>query len=183
MAASPLMPAPMKTIDGFHTEQDYLTALFIYAETGSVYGTSKATGIRAEVVERWIMDPKGKEKLIDIRKAVRMVVATKALQCSVQALNAVQDRLAYGDVHVTKQDEVIRIPVNAKDAAMIARNLQQMHSDLSGSLTAQAQSDNKLLSLASALGDILAKQRSESPPPDEPVKELPPPDVLTDALG
>lgn len=155
-----------------YTEKERMFALGVFAETGNITYTSRVTGIPYSTIQYWVSDDRNIEILDGLRGAIRKACAWDYVAGSVIALQRMHERLERGDPHVTKDGEVIYLPVKAIDACKIAAICTDKHALLTATANHDAKVEQALSLLADGLMAELAK-RGVTPQTAEPVTSPP----------
>ena len=144
-----------KTGSAARTGEEKNLALAVYAETLNQNEASRVSGVPKTTINGWLETEEGSAIVDRLRIAIRYEMAYKCVEVSKLALDSVLDRLKSGDwVINSKSGEQERIPVMAKDAAMIASMAIDKHALLTGTIESGKNINSGLLALAGELSKI-----------------------------
>lgn len=148
--------------DSKYTESQRMTVLACYAETGSARAASKLTGVPASTIARWLEDEEVATLVLQLRSAIREQAAFEYLELVQLGQRATRKRLIEGDPHVTKDGELMYVPVKARDAMIVTSIAHDKLTQLAGGLDGQRGAGAALANLAGRLVTQLEKaQRVE----------------------
>lgn len=102
------------------TEKDKDRAVAVYKATGGPYKTAEITGIPYRTIYEWMKQEWWREKCISLKAEDSAVLEDASTNLAKKALTIVEERLENGDFVVTKDGTLIRKPVGARDAQVIA---------------------------------------------------------------
>ena len=102
-----------------YTHEQRLEVVSIFALTGSLIRASQQTGIPQSTLYSWRQQSWFAEYVGTVRKEKEMELDGAFSRIISKALDAVEDRLDNGDPIVV-EGQVQRVPVKARDAALIA---------------------------------------------------------------
>lgn len=103
----------------YWTDRDKERAILVYKSLGNLMKTSEITGIPYDTLQDWKHKEWWNEALLAAKQEDTVALEDATTQISKKATDVLRDRLEHGD-HVLKKDgEVIRVPVSAKDAAVV----------------------------------------------------------------
>ena len=110
----------VKSIPGSqYTHEQRMEVISIFALTGSLVRAASQTGIPQSTLYSWRQQAWFAEHVGAVRKEKEMELDGAFTRIIVKALDAVEDRLDNGDPCIV-DGRVQRVPVKAKDAALIA---------------------------------------------------------------
>lgn len=118
-----------------YTREDRYKAAALYVATGNSMAVSRETGIPASTIRHWLKhDEDFRLMCQEVRTEFGEKIKSKYAQIIDEATDQVLDRLRNGDVvRDTKTGELNRVPVKAKEAAIIGA----IHFDKSRLLASQ----------------------------------------------
>ena len=90
---------------------------------GSTELASQATGVPYETVYRWRKQPDFQELMDEMRQEEELKLGAVLAKKVDKILALVEDRLDHGDFVVTKTGQVLRKPVNLKDAWKVGNEM------------------------------------------------------------
>ena len=104
-----------------YTREDRYKAAALYVATGNSMAVSRETGIPASTIRHWAHQDEDFQMMCqEIRAEFGEKIKCKYIQIIDESTDQVLDRLRNGDfVRDTKTRELIRVPVKAKEAAII----------------------------------------------------------------
>lgn len=103
-----------------------IEAVTTYLTLGNLRQVAAVTGVSYGMIKQWRMAPWWKDIEAEIVASRRVAAATKLNKIVDKSLAVIDDRLDNGDfVYNNKSGEVIRKPVNLKDATSAANALMQ----------------------------------------------------------
>lgn len=137
-----------------HTDATRMIALSVYAETLNVAEASRVSGIPYTTIDGWLKQDETDAQLELLRNALRSELAFKCAQASALAVDTIIDRLRNGDVKLNTNNELVRVPVNAKDAGYLASTMIDRHALLTGT-TQGAKANSALALVASKLMEAI----------------------------
>ena len=140
-----------------------MEAIKHYLLLGNLAMTSRMLGIPEITLRVWKRTEWWKDAVEELKSQEKMELSSRLKKIVDASLTVVEDRLLNGDYQFDqKTGEVIRKPVNMKDAHKVAVDLQQRQ-DVLEKTTQQESSgaeniENKLLSLAEKFAEMATKK-------------------------
>lgn len=104
---------------GYYTDKQRIEAVTLYAATGSARKVNELTGIPVDTLRKWRKQPWFLDLLDEIRAENDDVIDQKFNEIIVSALDQLQDRVVNGDHVLTKDGELVRKPVVARDLSIV----------------------------------------------------------------
>lgn len=160
---------------GFYPEEKRIEVATIFAVTGNKTTVETLTGVPKETVARWVREDWFQALLEAIRAENDHIIDAKQTEIINDALDQIGDRVKNGDFKVTRDGDLVRVPMTGKDLSLVeAINLDKRQL-LRGKPTSRTETVNnqtveaKLQTLAENFRQIVSKQ---------PQKEL----VIEDAV-
>ena len=113
-----------------------IAAVTQYLVLGNMNLVAASTGIDAHLLRHWKMQPWWADTEREIRTTENLQIDTKLTQIVDRSLDVVQDRLANGDfIYNQKTGQIIRKPVNMKDAVTASKEMLTKRELLRGNAT------------------------------------------------
>lgn len=112
------------------SEDDKHRAVVVFKTTGSSMKTEKLTGIPAPTIRQWKQEDWFKEKMNAIRIDDSINLESTYTELAKKSIEEAMERLTNGDHVVLKDGSIIRKPVGARDAAIIAGISSQQRKSL-----------------------------------------------------
>ena len=137
-------------------------AIQSYLLLGNLSLTGRVLGIPEITLRKWKATPWWQEQIHELRTQERIELSARLKKIVNAAQTVVEDRLVNGNFQMDqKSGEVIRIPVNMKDAHKVAVDLMErqelMEKTEKPELTDEG-IDDKLLKLANKFADMATKR-------------------------
>lgn len=104
---------------GWWSEKKKIEALTILAATGVYKEVEKLTGVPASTVRVWMREQWARDLLDEIRGENDQAIDSKFTQIMHSALEQLSDRVENGDVKVLKDGSTLRVPIAARDLAIV----------------------------------------------------------------
>ena len=163
-------------IKGQHfTEEEKLEAAAIYTATGSVHKVFDLVGIPISTLRKWKQQDWWPELIGHIRTEKDEELDTKLNKIIDKSLDLVADRLADGEyIYDIKRGEIKRLPVKAKDAAIITAISVDKRQLLRGQPTSRTErigTNERLLKLAEEFTKF-SKARDITPVVERSTKQI-----------
>ncbi|HEX8986314.1 MAG TPA: hypothetical protein VF816_00010 [Rhodocyclaceae bacterium] len=111
--------APTSIAGSHFTDEQRLEAVTVFAMSGSMAEVSRRTGIAESTLSGWRHTEWWPRLVEEVRTRKNAEIDAGLTRVIEKAICAVEDRLDNGDVLLVKGEEV-RVPVRAKDAAIVA---------------------------------------------------------------
>lgn len=145
------------------SDQQKMEAVQTYLLLGNLAMTSRVLGIPEITLRVWKRSGWWQDCVAEIRSAERMELSTKLKKIVNASLAVVEDRLVNGDFQFDqKSGEVIRKPVNMKDAHRVAMDMQERQDILekadSHETATEDGVESKLLKLAEKFAEMATRQ-------------------------
>lgn len=102
-----------------YTHEQRLEAATYYAMSGSMAEVSRRTGISESTLSGWRHSDWWPQLVEEVRSQKNVEIDAGFTRVIEKAISAVEDRLDNGDVVIVKGEE-LRVPVKARDAAIVA---------------------------------------------------------------
>lgn len=112
--------AVTKATGSRYTDMDRREAAITYLVTGNLRATAKQTGVNERTLADWVKSDWWVPLLQTLHAEKGRELDGKMTQVIDAALHELSDRLANGDYKVGRDGTLIRVPVPAKDAAIVA---------------------------------------------------------------
>lgn len=112
--------AVTKAMGSRYTDIDRREAAVTYLITGNLRATAKQTGVNERTLADWVRSDWWDGLLQTLHAEKGIELDCKLSQIIDRCLDEVGDRLANGDHRIGKDGNLVRVPVPAKDAAIIA---------------------------------------------------------------
>lgn len=158
-------PKSIKTVSNKHWSDEQKTeAAKTYLLVGNLALTARMLGIPEITMKVWKKSDWWAELIRELRSQEKMELSARTKKIVGAALTVVEDRLVNGDFQYDqKTGEVVRKPVNLKDAHKVAIDLQERADKLeameSGTYVAEeTKVENKLLMLAEKFAEMATKK-------------------------
>jgi hypothetical protein len=103
-----------------YTNVERREAATTYLITGNLRATAKQTGVNERTLADWVRSDWWDSLLQTLHAEKGIELDSKLTQIIDRCLDEVGDRLANGDCKLGKDGNVVRVPIPAKDAAIIA---------------------------------------------------------------
>lgn len=103
-----------------YTDIDRREAAMTYLITGNLRATAKQTGVNERTLADWVRSDWWDSLLQTLHAEKGIELDCKLSQIIDRCLDEVGDRLANGDHKIGKDGNLVRVPIPAKDAAIIA---------------------------------------------------------------
>lgn len=100
-----------------YTDEDRRRALVEFSIIGHVPTVSINLNIPESTLKDWKRSEWWEEAYNDIRLQNKELIETKVTKLIVSGFDAMQDRMTNGDHHLTKDGDIVRVPVKLRDAA------------------------------------------------------------------
>lgn len=133
-----------------------LGALAHYAETGNATSAGEALNVPRQTIDNWVNSDSGSKLCNSLRSALRFNYAHTIGRNIGISLAGMEQRLADGDMVMTKQGTLRAVPVKAKDCAVIASIMIDKYQLLVGGINEDQQS-GRLEEIASRLERAASK--------------------------
>lgn len=137
----------------YTTEQKSLVASS-FISTGSLRKTSLVTGVPLSTIHGWAHSDWWQTLSDSLRTQYRAELEAKIRTIVFQNLEQLADRLANGDVAITKGGNVIRHPIKARDLVFMMGTMFDKHKALVDALSHVPNGDSQLVTLAERLAMI-----------------------------
>jgi len=128
---------------GFWHENKKIEALTIFAATGVFSEVQKLTGVPGTTVKKWLREQWARDLLSEIRDENDHIIDSKFTQLVGTALEGLGERLQNGDHKVLKDGTLIRVPVGARDLAIITAINVDKRQLLRGKPTSRSETINE----------------------------------------
>ena len=103
-----------------YSDEDRRQAAIQFCLHGNYKEVEKQTGIPDSTVQAWAKQPWFETILGEVRSEANALIQARSLKTLHKAFDEIEDRLEQGDAVVTKFGDTVRVPVKARDAAVIA---------------------------------------------------------------
>lgn len=146
------------------SDQQKTEAVQSYLLLGNLALTSRILGIPEVTLRVWKASTWWKDLVEEIKSQERVELSSKMKKIMNASLSVVEDRLVNGDFQFDqKTGQVIRKPVNMKDAHKVAMDLQERAdvieaADKPKDIASEASMEDKLLRLASKFAEMATKK-------------------------
>lgn len=155
------------------TDKDKQRAIQVYKATGAILKTCDITGIPYNTIHLWMKQQWWKEWLNRAKAEDTAELEDAATNIAKQAAGVISERLLNGDHVLTKDGDLVRKPVGAKDASIVLGISLQKRKELSEIPQREIQlgTAERLLKLveqfanfatAKAIKGVLKKQENEA---------------------
>ena len=140
-----------------------MEAIQSYLLLGNLALTSRILGIPEITLRVWKTSQWWKDAVAEIQAQEKIELSAKMKKIVGASLAVVEDRLVNGDFQFDqKSGEVIRKPVNMKDAHRVAMDMQERHvtieKAMNGEVTQEDDVQSKLLKLAEQFAEMSMKK-------------------------
>lgn len=155
-------PAVPTSIAGSHyTDQQRLEAVTVFAISGSMAEVSRRTGISESTLSGWRHAEWWPRMVEEVRTRKNAEIDAALTRVIEKAIRSIEDRLDNGDVVVVREQQ-LRVPVRAKDAAIVAGVMFDKRQQLRAPQTmpTQAESLDRLEHLADRLVTLNRNRKS-----------------------
>lgn len=112
--------AVTKATGSRYTDIDRREAAVTYLITGNLRATAKQTGVNERTLADWVRSDWWDDLLQTLHAEKGIELDCKLSQIIDRCLDEVGDRLVNGDHKIGKDGNLVRVPIPAKDAAIIA---------------------------------------------------------------
>jgi len=146
------------------SDQQKTEAVQSYLLLGNLALTSRILGIPEVTLRVWKASTWWKDLVEEIKSQERVELSSKMKKIMNASLSVVEDRLVNGDFQFDqKTGQVVRKPVNMKDAHKVAMDLQERadvieSADKPKDTASEASMEDKLLRLASKFAEMATKK-------------------------
>jgi transposase-like protein len=146
------------------SDQQKTEAVQSYLLLGNLALTSRILGIPEVTLRVWKASTWWKDLVEEIKSQERVELSSKMKKIMNASLSVVEDRLVNGDFQFDqKTGQVVRKPVNMKDAHKVAMDLQERAdvieaADKPKDTASEASMEDKLLRLASKFAEMATKK-------------------------
>lgn len=144
------------------SDQQKMEAVQTYLLLGNLAMTGRVLGIPEITLRVWKASEWWKDVVQEIKSQERIELSAKLKRIVDASLAVVEDRLSNGDFQFDqKTGEVVRKPVNMKDAHRVAVDLQQRQDvleKLDGPASSEIGVENQLLKLAEKFAEMATKK-------------------------
>lgn len=103
-----------------YPEKERQRILEVLSETMSVTATSRATGVPVNTINNWLRSAENAGLVERLRREHAGIRSVKAATLFDLAMEQLEDRLLNGEHNLSRTGEVVRMPVKARDVAVIA---------------------------------------------------------------
>ena len=134
-----------------YTDIDRREAGITYLVTGNLRATAKQTGVNERTLADWVRSDWWDALLHTLHAEKGRELDSKLSQIIDRALDEVGDRLVNGDSKIGKDGTLVRVPIPAKDAAIIAAVMFDKRQIIRNLPTAITQAPDHLHRLAAKL--------------------------------
>ena len=100
-----------------YTDEDRQRALVEYSIVGHVPTIAKTLNIPERTLKDWKQKDWWVDELAKVRLENKDLIDAKLTGLVVSGFEAMQDRMTLGDHHLTKDGDIVRVPVKLRDAA------------------------------------------------------------------
>lgn len=128
---------------GWWSDKKRIEALTILAATGILTEVQKLTGVPASTVRQWLKEQWARDLLDEIRNENDFAIDSKFTGIVHTALNGLSERLENGDSKILKDGSLVRIPVSARDLAIITAINVDKRQLLRGKPTSRSETVNE----------------------------------------
>lgn len=104
---------------GMYPEEKKIEVVTVYATTGNAELTEELTKVSVPTIKKWKKEAWFQNYLQEIREENGQKLDAFFTRIAEKALQAVEDRIANGDFHVTRDGDVIRKPMSGKDLSLV----------------------------------------------------------------
>lgn len=104
----------------YWNDSDRNRAVAVYKATGAPLKTAEITGIPYRTLWEWMKQEWWAEKMLSLKAEDTAVLEDAATTIAKQALGIVEERLTNGDFVLDREGNLVRKPVGARDAQIIA---------------------------------------------------------------
>jgi len=144
------------------SEKQRMEAVNSYLLLGNLALTGRILNIPEVTLRVWKAQPWGKDAVTEIKASDKVQLSARIKKLVDGALTVVEDRLINGDFQFDqKSGEVIRKPVNMKDAHKVAIDMADKHEQIERSERPEQTEEHvedKLLKLAEKFADMATKK-------------------------
>ncbi len=149
-----------RQVEKWYTDQQKANALKLWLINGNLREVSLSMSIPYDTLKGWKASKWWHEMSEDIRTEGHIALSHKMQQVANKAIEVTMDRLEGGDVVLSPTGELLRKPVNMRDAHQVAVSFQDRALKLqSGSQTdANPAVVDRLAQLADAFSKMITKQ-------------------------
>lgn len=104
---------------GWWSEKKRIEALTVFAALGQYNRVEELTGVPANTVRQWLKEQWARDLLDEIRSENDHAIDAKFTEIVTTALKGLSERLENGDSKVLRDGSLVKVPVGAKDLAII----------------------------------------------------------------
>jgi transposase-like protein len=144
------------------SDSQKMEAVNSYVLLGNLSMTGRILGIPLDTLNLWRKSEWWQTLLLEVRSQERIQLTGRLRKMVDASLSVVEDRLAHGDFQFDqKSGQVVRKPVNMKDAHKVAMDLQERQEVLEKAEKPETTEDGielKLLSLANKFAEMATKK-------------------------
>ena len=160
---------------GYYTDKERIEAVALYAATGSYPRVAELTGIGVGSLRKWSKEDWFGALLDEIRAENDQAIDAKFNNIIGTALDKLADRVENGDFVLTKDGELVRKPVGARDLSIVTAINIDKRQLLRGKPTSRTESianqsvEQRLLTLANEFKKLTGRK----PKPPEIIDVVP----------
>jgi hypothetical protein len=107
----------------YYTDDEKIAAVAAYAAAGTCTRASEVTGIPDYRIRRWKMEPWWEELIQRVRMEKDEELDAKMSKIIDKALEELQDRVNDGDYRMNPNGQLKRVPITAKDAVTVTKQI------------------------------------------------------------
>lgn len=144
---------------GWWPEKKRLEAVTTYLATGSMPLTASIINVPQKTIEKWKTMPWWLEKVEQFRDEDTLKLDAKLSKVLAKSLEAVEDRLENGEVHMDKAGRIHRVPAKLRDVHRVAADLIDRRQVIQKTAVPQHErtqsTEGRLLKLAEAFAQFV----------------------------
>ncbi len=103
-----------------YTDEDRREAAITYLVTGNLRATAKQSNVNERTLADWVRSDWWDALLQTLHAEKGRELDSKLTQIIDRSLHELADRLVHGDQQLTRDGSLVRVPIPAKDAAIVA---------------------------------------------------------------